>query len=271
MSDSPRDKLPPKKEVALALLEGESVFIHLDPRRSGVLVPKQFAKQTQLVLQVGLKLAIRIPDLHIDEEGISCTLSFNRAPFWCRMPWGSIYALVGPDGRGMLWPDDVPPEVAAQMRAGRSKNGAKRPRPRLSAVRSDGAEDSSPDRSGGPDDDSDPSASQADRGQLDKGAVEKGPLDAPDSSMEGRVMRRPRPRAVPSPLPSLAAVPPPRRPVGVPSPRTSGDDPPPRGAHVKPPAARVPGGSATGTQPGAGGAGAKRPKRELPPYLRVVK
>ena len=38
MSDSPRDKLPPKKEVALALLEGESVFIHLDPRREGVVM-----------------------------------------------------------------------------------------------------------------------------------------------------------------------------------------------------------------------------------------
>jgi stringent starvation protein B len=262
MSDSPRDKLPPKKEVALALLEGESVFIHLDPRREGVLVPKQFVKQTQLVLQVGLKLAIRIPDLHIDDEGISCTLSFNRAPFWCRMPWGSIYALVGPDGRGMLWPDDVPPEVAAQMRAGRGKSAAKRPRPRLSAVRSD-ADDTRPD---------DPPS----RPSLDPDArtrAETGEIDAPDSSAEGRVMRRPRPRAVPSPVPSLAAVPnpprDPRRPSLVPSPRE--DDPPPRGAHVKAPP-RAPAPRTTGTQLGSGsGDAGKRPKRELPPYLRVVK
>lgn len=270
MSDSPSDKLPPKKEVALALLEGESVFIHLDPRREGVLVPKQFVKQTQLVLQVGLKLAIRIPDLHIDDEGISCTLSFNRAPFWCRMPWAAIYALVGPDGRGMLWPDDVPPEVAAQMRAGRGKSSAKRPRPRLSAVRSEsGDTDDAPSR---------PVVEGDTHARADTG-----PIDAPDSSAEGRVMRRPRPRAVPSPVPSLAAVPPPggpRRPALVPTPRT---DDPPRGAHVKapPPSAggsagdrgRAPLPRTTGPQVGSGSGGdaTKRPKRELPPYLRVVK
>ena len=60
------------------------MFIHLDPRRPDVLVPKGFMGQPQLVLQVGLNMAIPIPDLKIDEGGISCTLSFNRAPFWCR-------------------------------------------------------------------------------------------------------------------------------------------------------------------------------------------
>ncbi len=114
MSDAPR-QLPPKKEVALALLEGSSLFVHLDPRRPGVSVPKWFTGQAQLVLQVGLNMAIPIPDLKVDDFGVSCTLSFNRAGFWCRLPWSAIYALVGEDGRGMVWPDDVPHEVAAQM------------------------------------------------------------------------------------------------------------------------------------------------------------
>ena len=60
MSDASR-RLPPKKEVALALLEGPSLFIHLDPRRAGVIVPKWLMGQPQLVLQVGLNMAIRIP------------------------------------------------------------------------------------------------------------------------------------------------------------------------------------------------------------------
>ncbi len=89
LSDAPRQS-PPKKDVALALLEESSMFIHLDPRRPDVLVPKGFMGQPQLVLQVGLNMAIPIPDLHIDEVGISCTLSFNRAPFWCRIPWSAI-------------------------------------------------------------------------------------------------------------------------------------------------------------------------------------
>lgn len=109
--------LPPKKDVALALLERSQVFIHLDPRQKGVVVPTQFRKQPQLVLQIGLEMPIPIPDLEIDDAGIGCTLSFNRAPFHCSLPWSAIFALVGDDGRGMVWPDDVPPEVSSQAQA----------------------------------------------------------------------------------------------------------------------------------------------------------
>jgi len=44
-------------------------------------VPAYFKKQPQLVLQVGLNMAIQIPDLKVDDEGVTCTLSFNRARF----------------------------------------------------------------------------------------------------------------------------------------------------------------------------------------------
>lgn len=142
MSDAPRQP-PPKKEVALALLEGSSLFVHLDPRRPGVLVPKGFTGQHQLVLQVGLNMAIPIPDLKVDDVGVSCTLSFNRMPFWCRLPWTAIYALVGEDGRGMVWPDDVPQEVAAALQKqqqtpqpGKTAAG-KKARPKLAAVESE--------------------------------------------------------------------------------------------------------------------------------------
>lgn len=126
-------KLPKKKDVALALLEQASVFIHLDPRRDAVQVPIGFKKQAQLVLQIGLNMVVKIPDLEVDDDGISCTLSFNRRPHYCHMPWGSIYALVDEGGRGMVWPDDVPAEVVAQQREGAKKSQAT-PRPRLRAV-----------------------------------------------------------------------------------------------------------------------------------------
>ncbi|MET0410442.1 MAG: ClpXP protease specificity-enhancing factor SspB [Polyangiaceae bacterium] len=131
-------KLPKKKDVALALLEQASVFIHLDPRKDGVQVPVGFKKQAQLVLQIGLNMVVKIPDLEVDDEGISCTLSFNRRPHYCHMPWSSIYALVDESGRGMVWPDDVPPEVVAQQREG-AKKSASTARPRLRAVDADGA------------------------------------------------------------------------------------------------------------------------------------
>jgi stringent starvation protein B len=104
--------LPPKKDVALALLDRASVFIHLDPRSDDVLVPSWLKKQPQLVLQVGRHMAVRIPDLEVVDEAVACTLSFNRSPHYCYVPWSAVYALVGEDGRGMVWPDDIPAEVS---------------------------------------------------------------------------------------------------------------------------------------------------------------
>jgi hypothetical protein len=134
-------KLPPKKEVADALLEGPSVYVHLDPRCDTVVVPKWLGTQSQLVLQVGLNMAVTIPDLEVGDDGITCTLSFNRSPFWCFLPWVAIYALVGEDGRGMIWPDDIPPEHAKANKPALSvvaKKGAAKKKPKKSKPQPEG-------------------------------------------------------------------------------------------------------------------------------------
>jgi stringent starvation protein B len=125
---------PNKKEICEALLEGPWVFVHLDPRREGVMVPNWFKNQAQLVLQLGLNMAIPIPDLEIGEEAITCTLSFSRQRHFCRLPWSAIYALLGDDGRGMVWPEDVPPEVAAQSRAQKQPARVEAVKPKVAAV-----------------------------------------------------------------------------------------------------------------------------------------
>ena len=107
--------LPPKKEVALALLERSNVDIYLDPRSQGVVVPPQFRKEPRLILKIGLNMPVPIPDLRLDDESMSCTLSFSRSPFFCVVPWESVFAMVGDDGRGMVWPDDVPQELAVRV------------------------------------------------------------------------------------------------------------------------------------------------------------
>jgi len=107
--------LPPKKEVALALLEKSNVDVYLDPRAEGVVVPPQFRKEPRLILKIGLNMPVPIPDLRLDDDSMSCTLSFNRARFFCVVPWSSVFAMVGDDGRGMVWPDDVPQELAVKV------------------------------------------------------------------------------------------------------------------------------------------------------------
>ena len=238
MVDGPRN-LPSKKDVVLALLQGPSVFVHLDPRKKGVVVPANFRKQPQLVLQIGLNMAVSIPDLRVDDEGVSCTLSFSRSPFWCVLPWSAIYALVSEDGPGMVWPDDVPPEVAAQMAAAVQKQAPKRPRPKLAVA---------------------PRPEEADA------AAEGDAKTGAESETEAPAA------PAPSSPPALSAVPSPRDANVVPL-RPPKKEEPAWGKQIpdsvagaesdsepedtpRPPAPRVPGG---------------KKKRELPPYLRVIK
>ncbi|MCS6798018.1 MAG: hypothetical protein NZ898_05745 [Myxococcota bacterium] len=114
----PPDGRPPAKcDVARTLLLRGTVFVHLDPRRHGVDVPQWLRDQPHVVLQIGLDMPIPIPDLRIDAVGMHATLSFHRAPYTCRVPWDSVFALVGEDGRGMVWPEAIPPEIASEIAA----------------------------------------------------------------------------------------------------------------------------------------------------------
>lgn len=91
------------------------MFVHLDPRVAAVEVPKWLRRQPQLVLQVGLDMAVPIPDLRVDERGIYGTLSFSRSPFTCLVPWDAVFAVAGEDGRGMVWPESMPQEIRAEV------------------------------------------------------------------------------------------------------------------------------------------------------------
>jgi stringent starvation protein B len=214
--------LPPKKEVALALLERSTdrgIYVHLDPRRAGVTVPPWFKKQPQLVLQIGLNMAIPIPDLRLDDDGMRCTLSFSGSPFYCVVPWTVVFAIVGDDARGMVWPDDVPVEISRQAAPPRAVETPARPR----------KEDWKPE----------PVA----EAKAEGAAKTKKPRKRPALAA---VADEPVPPAPPS-KPAKA----PRAPQPVQAAPSS---------PVVPPAA-----------PSRPAVGAVRKKRELPPYLRVVK
>lgn len=67
------------------------------------------------MLQVGLDMPVPIPDLRVDEEGVFGTLSFKGVPFTCFVPWRAVFALVGEDGKGMVWSSEMPAEVAGEL------------------------------------------------------------------------------------------------------------------------------------------------------------
>ena len=253
--------LPPKKEVALALLERSNVDVYLDPRARGVVVPPQFRKEPRLILKIGLNMPVPIPDLRVDEESMSCTLSFNRSPFYCVVPWSSVFAMVGEDGRGMVWPDDVPQELAVKV--------------------------VEPGTEGTPAEASAPSSASGGR-RAARGSKLADDAERPAAPSRGRGARKKASKKEEAPRPTLVAVPSlpresepaaaareapaaaERRPRTAPAPERRdgvsaiGGAPPGAQASRGNPSSRVPP-SAPARPEGA------RPKRELPPYLRVVK
>jgi stringent starvation protein B len=216
---------PNKKEICEALLEGPWVFVHLDPRREGVMVPNWFKNQAQLVLQLGLNMAIPIPDLELGDEAITCTLSFSRQRHFCRLPWSAIYALLGDDGRGMVWPEDVPPEVAAQSRAQKQPARVEAVKPKVAAVPKPKLEEVSE------------SAPAKEDAPAAKAGAKKGEGKAKKSKAESKAKAKEPAAPVPAPAEARAAEA---------DGSTEGDD----AVAAAPP---------------------KKAKRELPPYLRVIK
>lgn len=278
--------LPPKKEVALALLERSNVDVYLDPRAKGVVVPPQFRKEPRLILKIGLNMPVPIPDLRLDDESMSCTLSFNRTKFYCVVPWLSVFAMVGDDGRGMVWPDDVPQELAVRVVDDGSAPGPGSKRP--TSLDRDSSVPMPSSSKGGPNSSRGKSRIQPDA-----------PTTSPASARGGQALserggpRSKRPRKGKKDegtRPALHAVPPPEKS----SPRIEKLDdrreaaaaarennnagggnaavatppaaPQPQPALAPAPAAQQPGATSPRVAPSP-----TRPKRELPPYLRVVK
>lgn len=93
-----------------------SIYVHLDSRRAGVIVPKDLV-QPQLCFQLGLNLTpFPVRDLKIDDVGFHATLTFNRTPFTVFVPWTAVFAVVGDSGIGNAWQADIPPEVKGPQR-----------------------------------------------------------------------------------------------------------------------------------------------------------
>jgi len=75
-------------------------------------VPEHLKNEAHLVLQYGHDLPIPIPDLQIDEHGVSATLSFARIPWSTVIPWSAVYVVTSGERGGVLYKEDVPGDVS---------------------------------------------------------------------------------------------------------------------------------------------------------------
>ena len=106
-------EFPPKKELLLALLTESVVQVHLDGRAQGVELPEWLRTESRVILDIGYDMPVPILDLEIDDQGFRCTLSFQRTPFLCRVPWEAIYGIIDAEQRGAVYVEDMPPELRA--------------------------------------------------------------------------------------------------------------------------------------------------------------
>ncbi|MBI4511190.1 MAG: hypothetical protein HY698_16275 [Deltaproteobacteria bacterium] len=120
-------RLPEKQSVLRDILEKGPALLQLDARREEVEVPPVHKGDARLVLRVGYGLQPPIPDLAFDSQGVRATLTFRGTPCRCQVPWRAVYAIVGEDGRGMVWPEDVPPDVAKDATDATVLKGLKEP------------------------------------------------------------------------------------------------------------------------------------------------
>jgi stringent starvation protein B len=126
-------RVPSKKQTLLHYLQRGVTMVHLDARRPGVIVPRQYANDAHLRLNLCYRYGI--PDFEIDDRRIQATLSFSGAPFQCILPWESVFGITSHSGDGQVWPADLPTEVM-QTLATRQERPAppRRDRPGLAAV-----------------------------------------------------------------------------------------------------------------------------------------
>jgi stringent starvation protein B len=90
-------------------------MVTLDARRPGVRVPTKFKDELQLNLDFSTRFA-GVQDLEWDEVGVRSTLTFGGQPFFCDVPWSAVWAMRSHvDNQMMLWPEDLPEEMLAQI------------------------------------------------------------------------------------------------------------------------------------------------------------
>lgn len=104
-----------KQDAIRSFLDKGLTMVHLDARKDGVVVPRQFQGQKDLRLNLSYRFAgshMEIDDLHVE-----ATLTFGGMPFRCNVPLQAIYALTSQvTGAGLVFPESLPEEIVDELK-----------------------------------------------------------------------------------------------------------------------------------------------------------
>lgn len=92
-----KPEFPLKHDAVQALMAHGVVRLVILPKSTGCLLPDHLLERDAVALDIGVDMPIPIRDLTVDHFGVRGTLSFNRRPFACVVPWAAVVgaAVVG--------------------------------------------------------------------------------------------------------------------------------------------------------------------------------
>ena len=120
-------KAPPY-DVARYLLGQGQLFVQLDPRAQGVRVPEHLRSKTRVCLQFAYDMPVPIHDLEVSTHGISGHLSFAGVAHYVFVPWTAAFALCDETGKGIVYQENMPPEMDPSDLFAEEHTEPKRPR-----------------------------------------------------------------------------------------------------------------------------------------------
>ena len=91
------------------------IYIVVDATADGVSVPAYLKGDPTLRLAFNTRMP---QPIHIQEDGVSSTLSFSGQPYDCHIPLQYIWAAYQPDGDledGLIWEDAVPEVIRSAI------------------------------------------------------------------------------------------------------------------------------------------------------------
>ena len=94
-----------KRDIVLDALKDHDVFLHINARSSGVVVPKEHVDDRGVIcLQLGFSMVIPMESFQTSAFDLEVVLSFRGQPRACRVPWHAIFH-VSFASKKLFWPE----------------------------------------------------------------------------------------------------------------------------------------------------------------------
>ncbi len=115
------------------LLNDEQVLVHINPQRSGVIIPEHLHDNRTVTLRLSRYFK---GDLTTDADKVTAELLFGSQYRTCIIPWECIWGASSMTGEEFVWADAAPEEILDMVLTQKGSRGAAAPQRREQPVRS---------------------------------------------------------------------------------------------------------------------------------------